>query len=437
MLDKLQQHIDKHNLLEFNDRLLLTVSGGKDSVCMLHLFAQLDYPLAIAHCNFSLRGVDSDEDENFVKGLATQYGLPFFSKRFATKKYAQEKGVSIQMAARDLRYAWFQELGFDKIATAHHQDDHIETLLLKKSRKASLEGLCGIPVKNGNIIRPLLCFSAQEIESHLLQNEWGWREDVSNASTDYQRNEIRLLQLPSMEKENPNIRKELLQEIVVNQKKYAALQEEVKRLFPFVWKKSDMHQELYLKELLNHPQKEDLIYELLKEYGPFSWQDVFALMEAESGKEIRNQYYRLIKNRDSLLLVVNKIQKQASVQIDKSICAIEFQLPLSFSVLNRSDVMNLSDASMAFIDLSKLSFPLTLRKWKQGDVFVPLGMQGRKKVSDFMVDEKLSILEKENTWVLCSNDDIVWVVGHRLDDRYKLVAQTEKVYLVQPLKTIK
>ena len=437
MLDKLQQHIDKSNLLEPNDSLLLTVSGGKDSVCMLHLFVQLDYPLAIAHCNFSLRDVDSDEDESFVKGLANQYGLPFFSKRFETNKYAKEKGISTQMAARDLRYAWFQELGFDKIATAHHQDDHIETLLLKKSRKASLEGLCGIPVKNRNIIRPLLCFSAQEIETSLLQNEWEWREDASNASTHYQRNEIRLLQLPSMEKENPNIRKELLQEISVNQQKYAVLQEEVKQLFPFVWKKGDTHQELYLKELLNHPQKEDLMYELLKEYGPFSWQDVFTLMEAESGKEVRNKYYRLIKNRNSLLLIVNKTKKQASVQIDKSICAIEVPIALSFSVLKRSDVMDLSDASMAFIDLSKLFFPLTLRKWKQGDVFVPLGMQGHKKVSDFMVDEKLSIIEKENTWVLCSNDDIVWVVGHRLDDRYKLVAQTEKVYLVQTLKTTK
>lgn len=437
MLHKLKQHIDKHNLLEPNDRLLLTVSGGKDSVCMLHLFVQLDFPLAIAHCNFSLRGGDSDEDENFVKGLAIQYGLPFFNKRFATNKYAQEKGVSIQMAARDLRYAWFQELGFDKIATAHHQDDNIETLLLKKSRKASLEGLCGIPVKNRNIIRPLLCFSAKEIESHLLQKEWGWREDVSNTSIHYQRNAIRLLQLPRLEKKNPEIRKLLLQEITINQQKYAQLQKEVKRLLPIVWKKSDACQELHLNELLNHPQKEDLMYELLKEYGPFSWQDIFALMESESGKEIRNQYYRLIKNRDSLLLVVNKIQKQEPVQIDKSICAIEFPISLSFSVLNRSDVMDLSDTSMAFIDLNKLSFPLTLRKWKQGDVFIPLGMKGRKKVSDFLVDEKLSILEKENTWVLCSKEDIVCLVGYRLDDRYKLVAQTEKVYLVQPLKTIK
>ena len=437
MIDKLKKHILEHNLLESNDRLLLTVSGGKDSVCMLHLFVQLNYPLAIAHCNFSLRGADSDEDENFVKGLVNQYGLPFFSKRFSTNKYAQEKGVSIQMAARDLRYAWFQELGFDKIATAHHQDDNIETLLLKKGRKASLEGLCGIPVKNRNIIRPLLCFSAKEIESHLLQNKWGWREDTSNTSTHYQRNEIRLLQLPRLEKENPKIRKLLMQEITINQQKYAKLQQEVKRLFPIVWKKSNTHQEMNLNELLNHPQKEDLIYEFLKEYGPFSWQDVFALMESESGKEIFNQHYRLIKNRSSILILINKIEKYAAVKIDKKTKAINTPIPLSFSVTKRKDSISFSDNSMTLIDFSKLSFPLTLRKWKHGDFFVPLGMKGRKKVSDFMIDEKFSILEKENTWVLCSNDDIVCVVGYRIDERYKLVAQTEKVYLVQLLKTIK
>ena len=437
MIDKLQKHIYEHNLLESNDRLLLTVSGGKDSVCMLHLFVQLDYPLAIAHCNFSLRGINSDEDENFVKNLANQYSLPFFSRRFATNKYAQKKGVSLQMAARDLRYAWFQELGFDKIATAHHQDDNIETLLLKKSRKASLEGLCGIPVKNRNIIRPLLCFSVKEIESHLLQNELEWREDASNTSTHYQRNEIRLLQLPRLEKENPEIRKFLLQEITINQQKYAKLQQEVKRLFPIVWKKSDTHRELHLNELLNHPQKEDLTYELLKDYGPFSWQDVFALIEAESGKEIFNQHYRLIKNRSSILISVNKIKKHTAVKIDKKTKAINTPITLSFSVVKRKDSMGLSDNSMALIDFSKLSFPLTLRKWKHGDFFVPLGMKGRKKVSDFMIDEKFSILEKENTWVLCSNDDIVCVVGYRIDERYKLVAQTEKVYLVQLLKTIK
>ncbi len=436
MLDKLQQHIKKFDLLEPNEHLLLTVSGGKDSVCMLHLFAQLDYPLAIAHCNFSLRGIDSDEDENFVKNLANQYSLPFFSKRFETKKYAQENSISTQMAARDLRYNWFNELGFDKIATAHHQDDQIETLLLKKSRKASLEGLCGIPIQNEKIIRPLLCFSAQEIEFQLLKNKWGWREDVSNFSTDYQRNEIRLIQLPSMEKENPKIREELLQEISVNQEKYALLQQEVKRLLPFVWKKCNTYQELLLDELFNHPQKEDLIYELLKEYGPFPWQNVFDLVNAVSGKEIFNQYYRLIKNRSSILLLVNKTEKYGSVQIDKKTKFINTPIPLSFSVVKKRDSMDLSDNSMALLDLSKLSFPLTLRKWKHGDFFVPLGMKGRKKVSDFMIDEKFSILQKENTWVLCSKDEIVCLIGYRLDDRFKLVVETEKVYIVKPLKKI-
>ena len=270
----------------------------------------------------------------------------------------------------------------------------------------------------------------------MLKNKWGWREDVSNFSTDYQRNEIRLIQLPSMEKENPKIREELLQEISVNQEKYALLQQEVKRLLPFVWKKCNTYQELLLDELFNHPQKEDLIYELLKEYGPFPWQNVFDLVNAVSGKEIFNQYYRLIKNRSSILLLVNKTEKYGSVQIDKKTKFINTPIPLSFSVVKKKDSMDLSDNSMALLDLSKLSFPLTLRKWKHGDFFVPLGMKGRKKVSDFMIDEKFSILQKENTWVLCSKDEIVCLIGYRLDDRFKLVVETEKVYIVKPLKKI-
>lgn len=437
MLDKLQKHIAENRLLKTNDRLLLTVSGGKDSVCMLHLFAQLGYRLAVAHCNFSLRGHESDEDEYFVENLAKQYNLPFFSQRFDTKKYAQEKGVSTQMAARELRYAWFQELGFDKIATAHHQDDHIETLLIKKSRKASLEGLCGIPLKNGNIIRPLLCFSSKEIEKYLLENNWTWREDASNTSVDYQRNEIRLQQLPMMEKQNPNIRQELLLEIADNQKRYKKLQKEVARLLPIVWREHATHSELLIDALIASPQKEEVMYELLKEYGPFPWQDVFDLIGANSGKEIQNERYRLIKDRSSVLLVVQQKEEQCSVQIESDTARLENPISLSFSVLSRGEVVDFLDASQAAVDFSRLSFPLTLRKWKEGDVFVPLGMQGRKKVSDFMIDEKFSILQKEHTWVLCSNDEIVWVVGHRLDDRYKLVAQTEKVYLVQPLKTVR
>ena len=301
------------------------------------------------------------------------------------------------MAARDLRYAWFQELGFDKIATAHHQDDNIETLYLRKSKSKFRRTLWN-SVKNGNIIRPLLCFSAQEIESHLLQNEWSWREDVSNASTNYQRNEIRLLQLPSLEKKIQISARNCCRNRTQSAKiRSASARSEA--IVSFIWKNSDSYREMYIKDLLNHPQRKELIYELLKEYGPFPWHDVFALMTAESGKEIRNQHFRLIKNRDSLLLVTNKIGQQESVQIDESICDIKVPIPLRFNVLKRGDVMDFSTASVAMIDFNKLSFPLTLRKWKKGDLFIPLGMQGHKKISDFMVDEKLSILEKENIWV--------------------------------------
>ena len=432
MLPKLKRFIAKNKLLIDEDRLLLAVSGGKDSVCLLHLFTQLDYPLAVAHCNFLLRGEESNKDEQFVRSLSEHYELPFFCKRFDTKTYSKEKSISTQMAARELRYNWFADLGFDKIATAHHQDDNIETLLLKKNRKASLEGLCGIPLINKNIIRPFLVFSSKEIKEYLLENNHFWREDASNESTDYQRNEIRLKQLPKMEKQDSNVRTKLLQELTDNQKRYDLLLKEVDKIRPLVWRKQNNHVEFLFKTLLNHPQKEELMYELLKEYGAFPWKDVFALTKAISGKEIRNEKYRLLKDRESILVIEQHKKIEQTVFIDNDLKSIYAPITLSFSIVQGKQEIDLSNSSIAALDFEKLSFPLTLRKWQKGDFFIPLGMQGRKKVSDYMIDQKFTILQKENTWVLCSNNEIVWLVGHRLDDRFKLVAQTEKVYLVQP-----
>ena len=432
MLPKLKRFIAENELLIDEDRLLLAVSGGKDSVCLLHLFTQLDYPLAVAHCNFLLRGEESNKDEQFVRLLSEYYELPFFCKRFDTKTYSKEKSISTQMAARELRYNWFADLGFDKIATAHHQDDNIETLLLKKNRKASLEGLCGIPLVNKNIIRPFLDFSSKEIKKYLLKNKHFWREDASNESTDYQRNEVRLKQLPKMEKQDSNVRTKLLKELTDNQKRYDLLLKEVDKIRPLVWRKQNNHVEFLFKTLLNHPQKEELIYELLKEYGAFPWKDVFALRQAISGKEIRNEKYRLLKDRESILVIEQHKRVEQTVCIDNDLKSINTPIALSFSIIQGKQEINLSNSSIAALDFEKLSFPLTLRKWQKGDFFIPLGMQGRKKVSDYMIDQKFSILQKENTWVLCSNNEIVWLVGHRLDDRFKLVAQTEKVYLVQP-----
>ena len=431
MLPKLKRFIAKNKLLIDEDRLLLAVSGGKDSVCLLHLFTQLDYPLAVAHCNFLLRGEESNKDEQFVRSLSEHYELPFFVSVLILR-LIQKKNISTQMAARELRYNWFADLGFDKIATAHHQDDNIETLLLKKNRKASLEGLCGIPLINKNIIRPFLVFSSKEIKEYLLENNHFWREDASNESTDYQRNEIRLKQLPKMEKQDSNVRTKLLQELTDNQKRYDLLLKEVDKIRPLVWRKQNNHVEFLFKTLLNHPQKEELMYELLKEYGAFPWKDVFALTNAISGKEIRNEKYRLLKDRESILVIEQHKKIEQTVFIDNDLKSIYAPITLSFSIVQGKQQIDLSNSSIAALDFEKLSFPLTLRKWQKGDFFIPLGMQGRKNVSDYMIDQKFTILQKENTWVLCSNNEIVWLVGHRLDDRFKLVAQTEKVYLVQP-----
>ena len=235
-----------------------------------------------------------------------------------------------------------------------------------------------------------------------------------------------------MEKQDSNVRTKLLQELTDNQKRYDLLLKEVDKIRPLVWRKQNNHVEFLFKTLLNHPQKEELMYELLKEYGAFPWKDVFALTKAISGKEIRNEKYRLLKDRESILVIEQHKKIEQTVFIDNDLKSIYAPITLSFSIVQGKQEIDLSNSSIAALDFEKLSFPLTLRKWQKGDFFIPLGMQGRKKVSDYMIDQKFTILQKENTWVLCSNNEIVWLVGHRLDDRFKLVAQTEKVYLVQP-----
>lgn len=434
MIARLQKYIEEEQLLTAADKVLLTVSGGKDSVAMALLFAQLDYPFAIAHCNFQLRGAESDADESFVKELAARLKVPFFSRSFSTSTYAQEQSVSIQMAARQLRYEWFEDLakmeGYSKIATAHHQDDAIETLLIKKSRKASLEALRGILAKRGNIVRPLLCFSAQEIVDYMQYHDY--REDSSNASTAYQRNKIRLEQLPAAVKEDPDLREKLLQEIKENQKRYEALLLEVQRIKEDAWQEEHTHHTLKLASLVCHPEREELLYELLKAYAPLPWEDVFRLIEAESGKYIENERYRLIKDRGQLLISERKARVQDVVMIEEEQQELQQPYRWTFSTIVRAAYQLSSSPLEAALDKDKLSFPLELRLWKAGDRFVPLGMKGHKKISDFLIDQKCTQLEKEQTWVLSSAGEIVWVVGQRIDERYKLVAETEKVYLVQP-----
>ena len=433
MLNKLKAFIAEYQLTEPNDRLLLAVSGGKDSVVMAHLFHQLDYTFAIAHCNFKLRGEDSYGDEKFVQDLAYKLNVPFYSISFDTKIYANENKLSIQMAARDLRYQWFDNLikkeGYKKIVTAHHQDDAIETLLIKKSRKSSIGALQGIPVKNENIIRPLLAFSVKQIQNYTLENFIEFREDKSNSSTKYQRNSIR----KSLQNESQDKRAKYLDEIEKNKNTYSNLLEKCYRYKTKFCEEKINGILLPFEYLLKQDENQEILYELLKHYGPFSWQDVFSLIDSEVGRYVTNSEFRIVRERQGLFLSKKPMNLKEQLLININDTVLTYPISIKLSIRDFKDFKLIKNSRLAALDYSKLHFPLIIRKWQKGDIFTPMGMKGKKKISDFLIDEKFSTYQKENTWVICSLGTIVCIVGHRINDEFKLVPETEKVYLVEPL----
>jgi len=433
MLDRLKSFITEYQLAEPNDRLLLAVSGGKDSVVMAHLFHQLDYNIAIAHCNFKLRAEESDSDEKFVEELAQKLNVPYYSKSFDTKTYAIENKLSIQMAARDLRYEWFDKLskkeGYKKIVTAHHQDDAIETLLIKKSRKSSIGALQGILVNNANIIRPFLSFSLEQIQNYTLENSIQYREDKSNSSSLYQRNSIR----KSLQYKSHDDRAKYLDEIERNKNIYSKLIEKCERYKAKFCEEMNNGVLLPFEYLIKQDEKQEILYELLKYYGPFSWRDIFSLINSQVGRYVANTEFRIIRERQGLFLskISINLKEQHIININDKL--VTYPINIKLSIHHIKDFKLIKNSRLAALDFSKLDFPLILRPWQKGDFFIPVGMKGKKKISDFMIDEKFSTFQKENTWVICSLDTIVCIVGHRISDEFKLVPETEKVYLVEPL----
>ncbi|MEC8273768.1 MAG: tRNA lysidine(34) synthetase TilS [Bacteroidota bacterium] len=433
MLNELKSFIAEYQLAEPNDRLLLAVSGGKDSVIMAHLIHQLNYTFAIAHCNFKLRAEESDGDEKFVEELAYKLNVPFYSQSFDTKTYAIENKLSIQMAARDLRYEWFDNLskkeGYKKIVTAHHQDDAIETLLIKKSRKSSIGALQGIPVKNANIIRPFLAFSVKQIQNYILENSIEFREDKSNSSAEYQRNNIR----KSLQHLSQDKRAKYLDEIERNKNIYSKILKKCERYKTTFCEVKENGILLSFEYLLEQDEKQEILYELLKHYGPFSWRNVFSLLDSEVGRYVANSEFRIVRERQGLFLSKISVNLEEQLLININDTVLTYPISIKLSIHDVKDFKLIKNSRLAALDYSKLHFPLTLRPWQKGDVFIPIGMKGKKKISDFMIDEKFSTYQKENTWVICSLDTIVYIVGHRINDEFKLVPETEKVYLVEPL----
>jgi tRNA(Ile)-lysidine synthase len=428
MLQKFQNHINT-NLSFLNEKkLLLAVSGGIDSMVLVHLCHQLQLNFAIAHCNFQLRDHESDEDENFVQSQTEKLTIPFFIQRFETKSIAEQQKLSIQVVARKLRYDWFQTIlrtnDFDYILTAHHLEDSLETFLINFTRGTGLEGLTGIPEHNGTIVRPLLPFSRNEIEAFAKENAIEWREDSSNASNNYLRNKLRHKVIPELKALNPSLLISFENTICNLQQAQSLVNDASQMVYKEVVTEEDTIKIDIAKVLVLQNYKAYL-YQWLNEYGFTDWKAVYDLIEAQSGKQVFSETHILLKDRNYLILSPkqNKMYPNHTL-ITRDQKEINFPLNISFCHVNDISV---EATNTIFVDEDALHFPLELRKWHEGDVFYPFGMNGKKKLSKYFKDEKLSLIQKENTWILCSNNTIVWVIGMRQDDRFKVTETTTKI----------
>ncbi|HNW97252.1 MAG TPA: tRNA lysidine(34) synthetase TilS [Bacteroidales bacterium] len=438
MLKKFQNFIKKEKLFSANQKILVAVSGGIDSVALCDLMHESGFEFGIAHCNFMLRDKESDGDEKFVKQLAKKINIPFFINRFETGKYADEKKISIQMAARELRYAWFEVIrkknNYDLIAVAHHGDDEIETFFINLIRGTGIAGLHGIKVKQGNIIRPLLFTSRNEIEKYVHSKKIKFREDSSNSSDKYMRNKIRHKLIPLLKEMNPDVERSIRSAI----SRVSAIESVFNKVVEKEKNKIVACEKSLIKlditELLKHDNSELYLYEYLKPFG-FTGEIIDNITDSlttDEGKIFYSSTHRLIKDR-RFLIVSSILNEENSLEyfIDERTKSISAPVKMKFSVKENSPALKIKkDKRLAYLDCDKLEFPLKIRKWKTGDFFYPFGMKGKKKLSDFYTDLKFSVLDKENTWLLCNGNDIVWVVGQRTDNRYKIKPKTKKILII-------
>lgn len=433
MQNQFLEHLQKNFTFLYKKKILLAVSGGIDSVVLVHLckLAQLNF--SVAHCNFQLRGEESNADVVFVETLAEKLKVPFFTTVFDTKKIAKKEQLSTQLAARKLRYQWFSEImenkSIDFLFTAHHADDNLETFLINTIRGTGLQGLTGIPEQNEKIIRPLLPFDRKSITAYAKKHKIEWREDRSNASDAYFRNRIRHHLVPLLKEENENFLPRFLKTQQNLQQSEQLIEDYTTILFSKIVteKAGDYH--LAVQAFADVPHPRAVLYQLLNGFGFTAWEDIYQLLSAQVGKEVLSPTHRLIRDRDFLLLTARQQVFHAVFEIERSQNSFEFPNGrLEFSL--KKDIEKRSK-SIAYLSLEKIQYPLKLRRWKSGDRFRPFGMTGTKKVSDFLKDEHCSPLQKEQTWVLLSEEKILWVVGHRIDDRFKVGSNSSKTLKVE------
>ncbi|KFF06272.1 tRNA lysidine(34) synthetase TilS [Flavobacterium reichenbachii] len=434
MFSKFQDHIVSRFPFLAEKKLFLAVSGGLDSMVLLHLMKHLPYEIAVLHCNFQLRGLESFGDQDFIQNYCDQNDIPVFITQFDTEAFAKDYKLSTQVAARELRYSWFYELleekNFDYILTAHHADDNLETFIINLTRGTGLDGLIGIPEQNDKIIRPLLPFSREEILKYAAENTIEWREDSSNASNKYLRNKIRHDLVPILKEINPNFLNAFQKTQSYLQESQEMAEDASIMIYQQVAKEAEDDIHFDLNQLKKLPNYKSYLYQWLNEFGFSAWKDIYDLVEGQSGKQVFSGQFRLLKDRSTLILspILEEIKEEV-YHIHESDTEVNF--PLKLALCNVGHITIDSNKTI-FVDAEKIHFPLVLRKWNEGDVLQPFGMNGKsKKVSKLFKDEKLSLIEKEKIWLLCSDNQIVWVVGIRQDERFKINNTTNKILKIE------
>ncbi len=437
LLTKFNAYIERNNLATREDKILLTVSGGVDSMVLLDLFSKSDYSVGVAHCNFQLRGEESEEDEVLVEQRATMYGVPCYNKRFDTLGEMERTGESMEMAARRLRYTWFNELSAEHqyrvIAVAHHADDSIETFFINLLRGTGLRGLTGIKAEYGKVVRPLTFATRKEILEYAAANQVPYREDSSNRSTKYLRNKIRLGLVPRIREINP----QFTQLMSANLGRLTAAQRFISscinQISQSVMEERDGIYTMYVDCIEENMPRDFVVYEILNSKFGFKGDVVDVLLRAfdsgATGRRVYSRDYVAYIDRGAILVARICVEDSCVVEVeqsaDRAYCGNSV---LHFERLDIGLIENFDlGESVALLDMDKLQFPLTLRRWSEGDNFLPLGMTGHKKVSDFLIDAKVSQLEKQRQFVLVSGDDIVWLLGRRIDERFKIDEDSENI----------
>jgi len=438
MIQRFRKFLTGNNLVKEGDKILLAVSGGIDSMVMTHLFMESMHEIGIAHCNFSLRSAESDKDEELVSEFASEHNIPFFSRRFETKTYAREKGISVQMAARELRYTWFEEIrnenGYDSVAVAHNLNDNIETLMINLIRGTGIAGLRGMKPSANNIIRPLLFATRGEIIQYCSCRGITFREDKSNADTKYLRNKIRHQIIPLLREINPSIESTLSETAEILTDSYEIISDYIKVVLAKVSEQKREYITFNISLLHPYIHNRALLFELFRPYGiaEVSLNDLINIINGKTGGQLFTGSYRIIKNRKELLVSLQKDVDEAKKLINNpgdfaSVPAIESVRTVTIT----SGFTVSAGQHEVCIDSDKLAYPLILRKWGIGDYFYPLGLNHRKKLSDYFVDNKYSRIDKDNALILESGGKIVCILGDRIDSRFRITDTSVNALIIK------